>query len=51
VLSELGYGYFCGNIVDEYDAWVSSHCFSVVTLFGYYSMNFEYVFVDTYKML
>jgi hypothetical protein len=25
VLSELGYGYFCGNVVDEDDAWVSSY--------------------------
>jgi hypothetical protein len=25
VPSELSYGYFCGNIVDENDAWVSSH--------------------------
>jgi hypothetical protein len=24
VPSELGYGYFCGNIVGEDDAWVSS---------------------------
>jgi hypothetical protein len=24
VPSELGYGYFCGNIVSEDDAWVSS---------------------------
>jgi hypothetical protein len=24
VLSELGYGYFCGNVVGEDDAWVSS---------------------------
>jgi hypothetical protein len=24
VPSELGYGYFCGNIVGEYDVWVSS---------------------------
>jgi hypothetical protein len=25
VPSELGYGYFCGNIVDEDDVWVSSY--------------------------
>jgi hypothetical protein len=25
VPSELGYGYFCDNVVDEDDAWVSSH--------------------------
>jgi hypothetical protein len=25
VPSELGYGYFCGNVVSEDDAWVSSH--------------------------
>jgi hypothetical protein len=25
VPSELGYGYFCGNIVGEDDAWVSLH--------------------------
>jgi hypothetical protein len=25
VSSELGYGYFCGNIVGENDAWMSSH--------------------------
>jgi hypothetical protein len=24
VPSEIGYGYFCGNIVGEDDAWVSS---------------------------
>jgi hypothetical protein len=24
VTSELGYGYFCGNVVSEDDAWVSS---------------------------
>jgi hypothetical protein len=23
VPSELGYGYFCGNVVGEADAWVS----------------------------
>jgi hypothetical protein len=23
--SELGYGYFCGNVVGEDDAWVSLH--------------------------
>jgi hypothetical protein len=25
VLLELGYGYFCGNVVGENDAWVGSH--------------------------
>jgi hypothetical protein len=25
VPSELGYGYFCGNVVSENDAWVGSH--------------------------
>jgi hypothetical protein len=25
VTSELGYGYFCGNIIGEDDAWVSSY--------------------------
>jgi hypothetical protein len=25
VPSELGYGYFCDNVVGEDDAWVSSH--------------------------
>jgi hypothetical protein len=25
VPSELGYGYFCGNVVGEDDAWVSEH--------------------------
>jgi hypothetical protein len=25
VPSELGYGYFCGNVVGEDDAWVSSY--------------------------
>jgi hypothetical protein len=25
VPSELGYNYFCGNIVGEDDAWVSSY--------------------------
>jgi hypothetical protein len=25
VPSDLGYGYFCGNVVGENDAWVSSH--------------------------
>jgi hypothetical protein len=25
VSSELGYGYFCGNVVVEDDAWVSSY--------------------------
>jgi hypothetical protein len=25
VPSELGYGYFCGNIVGEDDAWVSEY--------------------------
>jgi hypothetical protein len=26
VPSKLGYGYFCGNVVSEDDAWVSSFC-------------------------
>jgi hypothetical protein len=26
VPSELGYGYFCGNVVSEDNAWVSSFC-------------------------
>jgi hypothetical protein len=25
VSSELGYGYFCDNVIGEDDAWVSSH--------------------------
>jgi hypothetical protein len=28
VPSELGYGYFCGNVVGENDAWVSSYSHS-----------------------
>jgi hypothetical protein len=25
VIFELGYGYFCGNVIGEDDAWVSSY--------------------------
>jgi hypothetical protein len=25
VSSEFGYGYFCGNVVGDNDAWVGSH--------------------------
>jgi hypothetical protein len=32
VPSELGYGYFCDNIVGEDDAWVSSHKRGIVIL-------------------
>jgi hypothetical protein len=35
VPSELGYGYFCGNVVGEDDAWVSS-----------YSRNCNYFFCN-----
>jgi hypothetical protein len=33
VPSELGYGYFCGNVVGEHDAWVSSYRHVVISHF------------------
>jgi hypothetical protein len=48
---ELGYGYFCGNVVDEDDAWVSSDWEISKSPFYLLLMILNMSLSTTYKML
>jgi hypothetical protein len=49
VPSELGYGYFCGNVVGEDDAWVSKYLQSFYWPFYLLLMTRDLSFSAAYK--
>jgi hypothetical protein len=45
VPSKIGYGYICGNVVGEDDAWVSSQAEALISLLYVWSLSLMMVFV------